>query len=835
MLLTLLTSRSSVVSGIDVFDELDLTLNLVEAQTAIALLAKIATSQALSLPIRELLNIHCWLATVPPPALDPQGIRLDGVERTMGLADIMVVFQNLFLNVTCVECTSPGIQELSDLLVTDEAAEATTEVANGLLKYATSLVDGEFIQIFLDRLLNEAPARCPVNPAYDPDFQGLELEPFEEVDPPDDSITFLLIVGASTIGVILCFVVISYVVKCFVKRRHKKWLRSLPSEKVYRIYREQKREDETATYLRENTSSIFQSKNVPVLVRYLIPIIVVGNIGLFLSGHLSLGGSVSVYIKFAGEAIEIENLFALSVADSVIQLYEAGGWQLALLIVLFSGVWPYTKQIITLVAWFLPPTRLSVRRRSSIFLWLDALAKWSSADIFFLIVSITAFNISIESPDVAFLPDDFYSANILLTPLWGLYANLIAQLLSQLSSHVIIHYDRKVTREALEHMERGDVPGLIVDKRDEIEASTASSDNENTQVVSAPEKLHEHEYTRPHRGIKETLTPGRKANPLLIVTSVAVVALIFVGCIMPSFSFEQFGLLGIAIEVGRLADEATSEFSVFSIAKTLVDQGRFLGTVKDVVGLASIAGLMILTIVIVPLVQVAALAYQWLGSLTEQRRASLEVFIEILSSWQYVEVYLLAVLISVWQLGPTSDFLINSYCSNLTNTFSTLVYYGVLSEEDAQCFRLSGSIRDGCFVLIAAAFVLFFVHNFVTRATFQYQRDKVVQHREENSGPELDHVTQRMVETMEVEEVMEKIHPTPVLFTDTYRWLLVSSPVPATPTATLLEEIPEASLDPPGQMSSRRSGTKGAAARQSMAIDAEERSEVYSGDEEYSD
>lgn len=37
-------------------------------------------------------------------------------------------------------------------------------------------------------------------------------------------------------------------------------------------------------------------------------------------------------------------------------------------------------------------------------------------------------------------------------------------------------------------------------------------------------------------------------------------------------------------------------------------------------------------------------------------------------------------------LGPVSDFMINAYCKNLEDTFTQMVYFGVLKEENAQCF-----------------------------------------------------------------------------------------------------------------------------------------------------
>jgi hypothetical protein len=119
---------------------------------------------------------------------------------------------------------------------------------------------------------------------------------------------------------------------------------------------------------------------------------------------------------------------------------------------------------------------------------------------------------------------------------------------------------------------------------------------------------------------------------------------------------------------------------------------------------------------------------------------------------------LLAVLVSTWQLlGPASEYLINAYCEGLTDTFNSLVYFGILSEDDAQCFQLRGTVGWGCFALIAAAFLLAFLNTFVTRAVFQYQQDKADEDQREQ-GPLVvpDNMTQHIAATKEVEEVIAR-------------------------------------------------------------------------------
>jgi hypothetical protein len=128
------------------------------------------------------------------------------------------------------------------------------------------------------------------------------------------------------------------------------------------------------------------------------------------------------------------------------------------------------------------------------------------------------------------------------------------------------------------------------------------------------------------------------------------------------------------------------------------------------------------------------------------------------------------------QLGPISEFMINSYCDSLKDTFAQLVYYGILKEEDAQCFSVQSSIEGGSFLLAAGALLLALLNTFVIKAVVQYFRDKdEVEKRtvedEEKSRMSLD-TSNTEVEDEADDDFSGRIHPVPVLFTDTFRWVL---------------------------------------------------------------
>jgi hypothetical protein len=371
-------------------NDVEISLDLYSMTMILQTMFKVAESNFHSFPLGDILDYNCWLATIPAPALDSYGIRADGAEPTAELKEIVASVATMNLNVSCIECSSPGMSELTRLLSTSEAQEDMTDTVNKLLAYITKLVGGNYLQVQIDRVLNEAARKCPHSPAYEPDAKAIQ---YEGIQAPDNefSISFLLMLTALVASIAAAVCVLIFAIKCFVHRRHRNWLKSLPHPQVQRLALEQEREGKKASELNAATQSMFTSPEIPLLVRLAMPLIILANIGLFLSGHLDLGATVNIEAELAGEKIHVDKFFEFSMARSTVDIWNAGGKELAIMILVFSGIWPYTKQLITLALWFLPPSRCSVSRRESILLWLDCLGKWSMIDIFVLVISIAAF------------------------------------------------------------------------------------------------------------------------------------------------------------------------------------------------------------------------------------------------------------------------------------------------------------------------------------------------------------------------------------------------------------------------------------------------------------
>mmetsp|Transcript_3457 Transcript_3457/g.9854 ORF Transcript_3457/g.9854 Transcript_3457/m.9854 type:complete len:2914 (-) Transcript_3457:98-8839(-) len=764
-------------------NEVDIELDLYSSKIFLQALLRIAEQRFRSFPLQNLLDFNCWLATIPAPELDERGVRLADSDVNAALVDLAASVADIRLNITCIECSSPEMYDLADFLSSPEAREDVTKVGNDLLDYVETMLTGNFASLQIDRMLSEATKKCPHLSSFDDSFSKAQYQSFA-TEPRESNISFLMAVGATCLALVFAVAFLMCFIKCIVRRRHKRWLGTLPDYKVERILRIQRRDRDMQDELNETTHAMFASPVVPRWLRLSMPFIIIGNIGFFMSGHLSLGATVNIQGTLAGETFSVEQFFEFSMAKSTIDIWNAGGRELAVMIFLLSGLWPYSKQLITLALWFIPPTRIPVAQRGSILIWLDWLAKWSMVDIFVLVISLAAFRVSVQSPDVGFLPADFYSLDLLVVPLWGLYANMIAQLISQVSSHFIIHYHRKIVDVATKKYKEANSIEDMVGPSDFEGGEQPSTPSAVTKLATQRTRLSNYKYSRPHRGEHDEMVPRRGVGLMVTMMTAMLFGLVIAGCIFPSFSLELLGLVGLAVESGQGFSEANTKHTVFTIIKLLFEQAEFLDTTSDFVGLGTLSVLLLFSVLIVPLIQALALMIQWFVPATPKLRWRIAVLNETLQAWQYAEVYLIAIFVASWQLGPVSEFMINSYCDSLQATFNELVYFGVLKSEDAQCFSVQSQIETGSYILAGGAALLALLNTFVMKAVTQFFRDQAEMERraldaEIAIGQGLKPQATLSEEGSEYDiDVDDDLHlvvqPVPVLFTDTFRWTLRS-------------------------------------------------------------
>lgn len=261
---------------------------------------------------------------MPAPELDSRGVLQKDQSSSVAITNFMATVAKMGLMVNCENCTGPKIEELSALLMEQSKSEISgdlTEVANAAFDLVTKLVSGTFFEVMVDRALNDARMQCPHSPDYDPNFERADYSPFA-VEQEEESTAFfvaLIIVGAVLFATAL---IGALTTKVIVYRRHRKWIASIPRSQVRALYKQQHEEDEYQAKINESTNSMFYSDIIPLWVRVLMPVVILGNIGFFISGHLSLGASVTIMISLGGQSFRTDDFYDFAMAKGTIDIWN---------------------------------------------------------------------------------------------------------------------------------------------------------------------------------------------------------------------------------------------------------------------------------------------------------------------------------------------------------------------------------------------------------------------------------------------------------------------------------------------------------------------------------
>ena len=104
-----------------------------------------------------------------------------------------------------------------------------------------------------------------------------------------------------------------------------------------------------------------------------------------------MGVYVYLCIDVLGFRSKNYELKTFGLIDTVTDMWKSEVYLLAILVAVFSGIWPYVKLITLLLCWCLNESKLSPRVRERLLIILDILGKWSLLDSYVLIMMTVAF------------------------------------------------------------------------------------------------------------------------------------------------------------------------------------------------------------------------------------------------------------------------------------------------------------------------------------------------------------------------------------------------------------------------------------------------------------
>jgi len=363
-------------------------------------------------------------------------------------------------------------------------------------------------------------------------------------------------------------------------------------------------------------------------------------------------------------------VFGFSLVSSIRDMWNAKVYALALLVALFSGLWPYAKLGTMLFCWFAPAKWLSAGRRLWTLEFLDNWGKWSLIDAFVMVLFMVAFRFSLSAKDLTMMPvlpalfseaETSFELNIWVEAGLGFYMFLIATV----GSLVVGHGMTACNRHALCLGEYS-------------EPALNPTDHSLKRLCNT---------LRP---------PGYWSGKLFVYGPIAAVSaallLVVVGVWIDVFAFTFEGLGGYT-----LGDKNVRSFSIISLGFAIPDSVKHPGA-----GTFFIQAVFLLFAAFVVIAYFCILLCLWCAPLTPRLQTHFYVASQILEAWNGIDVFVISILASVLEISQFVVFIIGDKCDGINKILPKLPFHLPGSET---CFQITTELRSGFYILLIAAIV----------------------------------------------------------------------------------------------------------------------------------
>ena len=419
-------------------------------------------------------------------------------------------------------------------------------------------------------------------------------------------------------------------------------------------------------------ASLFLNPKIPLFWRIFIPLSILATIALFISSNSGTGASVFIVLQL-GRRIQIPSLFDFGLINSVRDMWKAGVYFLAVLIACFSGIWPYVKLLLMLISFALPTSILNKSRRGRLLRLLDATGKLSILDSYVMILMLVAFHFHIEFPVVQ--PSEASEGSIIdvfVYAAYGFFTLILGTVISLVLSHIITHLHRSLD----EHPDQN--------KGEKAESYTAL-------ISFAEDKYLGKTFFRIFISILLFLTLG----------------LVIYGSIITSFSFYFHGLAGYALDLFDISPQRS--YSIFELGFSVPES--YEDPNDGVIRFTQI--IYFITVLIMPISMLITVIFVWFTPLPRKTQKFLYTIIEILNAWSCLDVFVLAIIAALVEIGQFTEFIVGDKCDAI-NPFIAKYFDETLEGHDT-CFEVKTYLEGGCWLLFVAAIIFFISSSYVMK------------------------------------------------------------------------------------------------------------------------
>mmetsp|Transcript_14758 Transcript_14758/g.43678 ORF Transcript_14758/g.43678 Transcript_14758/m.43678 type:complete len:1102 (+) Transcript_14758:182-3487(+) len=409
-----------------------------------------------------------------------------------------------------------------------------------------------------------------------------------------------------------------------------------------------------------------------LLVRVGIPALVLLNIFAFLISNYTTGAQLFIGVTIDGELMQSPPLFSFSLGNTIKDLYNSHCYVLCVIVVLFTGFWPYAKLLILTIVWVMPPSLISPVSALKLTIFTDAVGKWSLLDSFLMIMFMVAFRLHLVGTVAGsneFQKDVPIAIDVVVAPAWGFYSYLASTCFSLILNHGVVHYLRTI---------------------DEPDDKVPPS-NKAVALCS---------FNFFHDG--RTLYFKKRGRVVVSVLLGGALLLFAAGVYVKSFTFEFLGIAGWALDP-TLNGKNIRPYSVISLWQQLETSAMFISAA----GLEYLRLAYLMFTVVLPATQLIILQILWLVPLREKTQWRALVAAEILNAWQAIDVFMLAIIASLAEIRQFCAFMVDANAAFLNPYIKK--YFDKPLHGDDTAFDVITTLTDGCWLLVSSAIVQFLV------------------------------------------------------------------------------------------------------------------------------
>ena len=434
-------------------------------------------------------------------------------------------------------------------------------------------------------------------------------------------------------------------------------------------------------------ASLFLHPNIPLFWRIFIPLAIICTIALFISSNSGTGASV--YIAFQiGRRIQIPSLFDFGLINSVRDMWKAGAYILSVFVAVFSGIWPYLKLLLMIISFVLPTSLYSERNRAKILRILDATGKWSILDSYVMTLMLVAFHFHIEFPTTEPSEAKESLIDVFVKAAYGFFTLILGTIISLFLSHIITFLHKSLD----EHPDQN--------KGEKAESYTA--------LIS----FAENKYL------------GKKLfRTLISILLFLTLGLVLVGSNITSFSFYFHGLAGYALDLFGILPHR--DYSVIELGFQVPDAAEIPN--DFVIRFTQV--IFFLTVFVMPVAMLLTVIFVWFVPLPRKTQKFFYGIIEILNAWSCLDVFVLAIIAAITEIGTFTEFIVGDKCDDINPFISK--YFETILEGHNTCFEVQAYLKSGCWLLFVAAITFFITSNYVMKVCRNALNERLPDHVKE--------------------------------------------------------------------------------------------------------